>query len=117
MSVEQQRLAGVIAVRFLNPKDLATLCVKPASAHQFVDRASGQKCWIKLEHGLRPERALIKLAFDLLQDASVRNLDEAAGIARVVTNQPIAQLKNVHDLTPPLDSPALRHSSTCRPLP
>jgi len=51
---------------------------------------------IELQQRLRPERSGFKVRIDLGVNPGIGDFDEATRIARVVSNQPIPQLKNVH---------------------
>ena len=55
---------------------------------------------VQLDQGLGPEHAVVEELVDVLADPRVADLDEAADVGRVVSDQSVADGEGIHSTTP-----------------
>ncbi len=95
VAVREQRLP--VALRLgLDAEDAAALGVQDAPRDQVVDGRARLEGGVELDEGLGPEDAGLELAVDVVAQAGVADLDEAAGVGGVVLNQVVAEVEDVH---------------------
>jgi hypothetical protein len=98
LTVQLERLARARGIR-LNTKGPTALGMKDAFANQLVDRGARLKRWVQLDERVRPEDACFELAANVLPDLRVMYLKEAPSISRVVVDQAMTKVENIHAAT------------------
>ena len=78
--VQEKLLAAVVRIRLADPEDPRAFLVKDRLGNQIIDRAAGLERRVQLQQRLWPEPLGSEVAVNKLPDATVADLDEAAGI-------------------------------------
>lgn len=96
MGVQQQLTAAWVLSRLANPENTAALGVKCPFPDKVIDRPAGFKGRIELQQRLRPQGAPVQVAVDLGLDPLVGDIDETSGVAPVVLDQALPEIKYIH---------------------
>ena len=95
--VQEKLLAAVVRIRLAAPEDPRAFLVKYPLGNQIIDRAAGLERRVQLQQRLWPKPLGSEVAVNKLPDATVADLDEAAGIVPIVRDQTVPEIKNIHD--------------------
>ena len=74
--------------------------MKDALPDQIVDRVAGYERRVELNKGLGPQQAIVQTLVNMLPDSLVTDPDEARNIGSVITYESVAQLEDVHEVSP-----------------
>ena len=93
VAVQEKLLAAVVRIRLADPEDPRAFLVKDPLGNQIIDRGAGLERRVQLQQRLRPEPLSSEVAVNKLPDATVADLDEAAGIVPIVRDQTVPEIK------------------------
>ncbi len=96
--VQAQR-ASLLILRLVFAKNPRAFPVQRAPRHQLINGFTRRKQRVELNEGIRPEHTLLQLSFNKVVNVGIANLDKALDIRSIITNQPVAELKNIHTTT------------------
>src|SRR5690625_1430010 len=96
MAMQTHGTSNGIVVRLARPENTSTLLVQRARRHQVIQKSARRKGRIQLEQWFRPEAPTAQAVLNTIADAVVANADETLNVVCVISDQPVAKLKNVH---------------------
>src|SRR5579864_6356229 len=94
MLVELQRLIVPLLLAFA--KNAITFSMEDALVDQIVDGRARFEGRVKLNECIRPECSVGEALFNGASNSFVIDSDKAAGIAAIVTGEPLAQIEDIH---------------------
>jgi len=98
--MKEELSAAGIRVGLVDAEDARTFGMQYAPLYEVIDRSTGLERRIQLEKRLGPQRTAIQSVLHKLGGAGVPNLDEAVRVARVVGDQAVSKIKDVHSQPP-----------------
>lgn len=85
----------------LAPEDASTFGVQKTLRDKVVNPGARFKGRIQSDVGLGPEETFVKRVIHRMADPGILDLDEAANVLRVLANDPLPQLEDIHSLLSP----------------
>ena len=92
----------MVVVGLFEAENLCALLVEGSFFDQVVDSAAGREIRIQLKEGFGPESLSSEMAVDECFDLRIADLDEAARICAVVSDQALPEIEYVQTVFPAL---------------
>jgi len=99
MPMQAHRFAGA-GRPFVAAEDAGAVLMEHPVPHQIVDPVPRLEGWIELDQRVGPEDAVAEACLHVVADPGFADVNEAIDIPRVVTDEPMPKLEDIHPYTP-----------------
>ncbi len=100
VGVQRQFLPRVVGIGLVDSKDSAAFRMERTLLDKVIDCPARRKRGVELKQRLGPQHPIAEGLLNMIGDPGIGDLDETSRVLRVIVNQPVAEIKDVHLANP-----------------